>query len=133
MPDSPHYKLITTGSLDKSDPTYPPSKFGVDWIVEAEAMDSAYAYAEVGEEPEFTNYAHIQDQEDPFIGTLDYIFLSRKAKTTRIIDEKVAGEWWKVHGVTKLPSVAASGGPFPNANEPSDHLLISADLELTSK
>lgn len=131
MPDSPHYKLITTGSLDKSDPTFPPAKFGVDWTVEAEAMDSAYA--EIGLEPEFTNYAHIQDQEDPFIGTLDYIFLSRKAKTTRIIDEKVAGEWWKVNGVTKLPSVAASGGPFPNANEPSDHLLISADLELVSK
>ncbi|KAL7495288.1 hypothetical protein ACHAWT_006614 [Skeletonema menzelii] len=131
MPDSPHYKLITTGSLDKSDPTYPPSKFGVDWTVEAEAMDSAYA--EIGAEPEFTNYAHIQDQEDPFIGTLDYIFLSRKAKTTQIIDEKVAGEWWKVNGVTKLPSVAASGGPFPNAHEPSDHLLISADLELVSK
>jgi len=131
MPYSPHYKLITTGSLDKSDPTYPPSKFGVDWTVEAEAMDSAYA--EIGEEPEFTNYAHIQDQEDPFIGTLDYIFLSRKAKTTRIVDEQVAGEWWKVNGVTKLPSVDASGGPFPNSVEPSDHLLISADLELVSK
>eukprot|EP00577_Skeletonema_sp_RCC1716_P014535 CAMPEP_0113390872 /NCGR_PEP_ID=MMETSP0013_2-20120614/10404_1 /TAXON_ID=2843 ORGANISM="Skeletonema costatum, Strain 1716" /NCGR_SAMPLE_ID=MMETSP0013_2 /ASSEMBLY_ACC=CAM_ASM_000158 /LENGTH=473 /DNA_ID=CAMNT_0000274069 /DNA_START=299 /DNA_END=1720 /DNA_ORIENTATION=- /assembly_acc=CAM_ASM_000158 len=131
MPDSPHYKLITTGSLDKSDPTYPPSKFGADWTVEAEAMDSAYA--EIGEEPEFTNYAHIQDQEDPFIGTLDYIFLSRKAKTTRIVDEQVAGEWWKVNGVTKLPSVDASGGPFPNSVEPSDHLLISADLELVSK
>ena len=131
MPDSPHYKLITTGSLDKSDPTLPPAKFGVDWSVEAEAMDSAYA--EIGEEPEFTNYAHIQDQEDPFIGTLDYIFLSRKAKTTRIVDEKVAGAWWKVNGVTKLPSVAESGGPFPNDVEPSDHLLISADLELVSK
>lgn len=131
MPDSPHYKLLTTGSLDKTDPTYPPTKFGVDWAVEAEAMDSAYV--EIGEEPEFTNYAHIQDQEDPFIGTLDYIFLSRKAKTTRIIDEKVAGEWWKVNGVTKLPSVGESGGPFPNAVEPSDHLLISADLELVSK
>jgi 2',5'-phosphodiesterase len=131
MPDSPHYKLLTTGSLDKSDPTYPPAKFGVEWTIEAEAMDSAYA--EIGEEPEFTNYAHIQDQENPFIGTLDYIFLSRKSKTTRIIDEKVAGEWWKVNGVTKLPSVAESGGPFPNAVEPSDHLLISADLELVSK
>jgi 2',5'-phosphodiesterase len=131
MPDSPHYKLLTTGSLDKTDPTYPPAKFGVEWTVEAEAMDSAYA--EFGEEPKFTNYAHIQDQENPFIGTLDYIFLSRKAKTTRIIDEKVAGEWWKVIGVTKLPSVAESGGPFPNAVEPSDHLLISADLELVSK
>ena len=131
MPESPHYKLLTTGSLDKSDPTYPPAKFGVEWTIEAEAMDSAYA--EIGEEPEFTNYAHIQDQENPFIGTLDYIFLSRKSKTTRIIDEKVAGEWWKVNGVTKLPSVAESGGPFPNAVEPSDHLLISADLELVSK
>eukprot|EP00577_Skeletonema_sp_RCC1716_P007995 CAMPEP_0113401728 /NCGR_PEP_ID=MMETSP0013_2-20120614/16859_1 /TAXON_ID=2843 ORGANISM="Skeletonema costatum, Strain 1716" /NCGR_SAMPLE_ID=MMETSP0013_2 /ASSEMBLY_ACC=CAM_ASM_000158 /LENGTH=733 /DNA_ID=CAMNT_0000286979 /DNA_START=115 /DNA_END=2319 /DNA_ORIENTATION=- /assembly_acc=CAM_ASM_000158 len=121
MPDSPHYKLITTGRLDESDPTYPPSKFGVDWTVEAEAMGSAYAV--VGEEPEFTNYAHTQGQEEPFIGTLDYIFLSREGKTTRI---------WKVNEVTKLPSKAESGGPFPNAVEPSDHYLISADLELVS-
>eukprot|EP00985_Skeletonema_marinoi_P015520 scaffold8038_cov78-Skeletonema_marinoi.AAC.1 len=85
-------------------------------------MDSAYAV--VGEEPEFTNYAHTQGQEEPFIGTLDYIFLSREGKTTRI---------WKVNEVTKLPCKAESGGPFPNAVEPSDHYLISADLELVSK
>lgn len=132
MPDSPHYKLLTTGCLDKLDQTFPPPKFGVDWAVQSEAMDSAYAA--IGKEPEFTNYAHIQDNVDPFIGTLDYIFLSRKETTSTCSSDGIdAGEWWKVNGVMKLPTLAESGGPFPNAVEPSDHLLISADLELISK
>ena len=142
------------------------------WTVQSHAMDSAYAMmsssrsdggsgndnnhtegGEGGGEPEFTNYAHIQDQEDPFIGTLDYIFLSKKEKTTTTTDaattarsitsskgkkdddndDNVVGQWWKVNGVSKLPTVINSGGPFPNAVEPSDHLLIAADLELVSK
>ena len=77
-------------------------------------MRSAYAVA--GEEPKFTNYARIKE-DDPFIDTLDYIFLS---------------EEWKVRGVKELPHREDSGGPYPNLDkgEPSDHILIAADLEL---
>lgn len=133
MPDSPHYKLLTTGKLDKSDPTYPPPKHGVEWKIECNPMDSAYALEDAtGAEPEFTNYAHCREDPDPFIGTLDYIFLSQKECTTSSITKEGndAGEWWKVHGVQKLPCKDDSGGPFPNEKEPSDHYLISADLEL---
>ena len=172
MPNSSHYQLLTTGILDENDSTFPPPKYDMKWTVQSYAMDSAYAMMssssgggggndndnkEGGEggggEPEFTNYAHIQDQEDPFIGTLDYIFLSKKEKTTTTTDaattarsstigkgkkdddndDNVVGQWWKVNGVSKLPTVLNSGGPFPNAVEPSDHLLIAADLELVSK
>eukprot|EP00571_Detonula_confervacea_P006089 CAMPEP_0172315578 /NCGR_PEP_ID=MMETSP1058-20130122/25597_1 /TAXON_ID=83371 /ORGANISM="Detonula confervacea, Strain CCMP 353" /LENGTH=414 /DNA_ID=CAMNT_0013029673 /DNA_START=133 /DNA_END=1377 /DNA_ORIENTATION=+ len=129
MPDSPHYKLVTTGKLDKSDPTYPPAKHGEEWKIEALPMDSAYAASSV--EPEFTNYAHCRD-DDPFIGTLDYIFLSQKERTSNCDGGNETGEWWKVHGVQKLPCKEDSGGPFPNEKEPSDHYLISADLELTN-
>ncbi|KAL9181227.1 hypothetical protein ACHAXT_010032 [Thalassiosira profunda] len=115
LPGSPHYNLLTTGELDASDPTYPPPKHGVEWKVESLPMDSAYAKM-LGLEPEFSNYAHIRDQEDPFIGTLDYIFLSQNE--------------WTVHEVQRLPRTKDSGGPFPNETEPSDHLLIAADLEL---
>ena len=169
MPNSSHYQLLTTGTLDEDDSTFPPPKYDMKWTVQSHAMDSAYAMMSsssgdggggndnnneeggVGE-PEFTNYAHIQDQEDPFIGTLDYIFLSKKEKTTTAAaatarsstsgkgkkdddnnDDDVVGQWWKVNGVSKLPTVLNSGGPFPNAVEPSDHLLIAADLELVSK
>lgn len=125
MPDSSHYKLLTSGELEKSDPTYPPPKHGVEWKVESLPMDSAYAVCD--SEPEFSNFAHIRDQPDPFIGTLDYIFLSKQEQTC-----SDAGGWWKVHGIQKLPCRADSGGPFPNKSEPSDHLLIAADLELVS-
>jgi mRNA deadenylase 3'-5' endonuclease subunit Ccr4 len=166
MPNSSHYQLLTTGTLDENDSTFPPPKYDMKWTVQSHAMDSAYAMMssssgddgggndndnkeggeEGGGEPEFTNYAHIQDQDDPFIGTLDYIFLSKKEKTTttdaarsstsgkgKKDDDNVVGQWWKVNGVSKLPTVSNSGGPFPNAVEPSDHLLIAADLELVSK
>ncbi|KAL7530532.1 hypothetical protein ACHAXR_004330, partial [Thalassiosira sp. AJA248-18] len=131
LPDSPHYKLLTTGKLEKSDPTYPPPKHGVEWKVESLPMDSAYALHNT--EPEFTNYAQVKDDE-PFIGTLDYIFLSQKEQTSNANELGCAtmGEWWKVHGVKRLPCREDSGGPFPNDKEPSDHFLIAADLELVS-
>ena len=84
------------------------------WHPTSEAMRSAYAVA--GKEPDFTNYARVQEDE-PFIDTLDYIFVS---------------EDWNVAGVKDLPHREDAGGPFPNLDrgEPSDHLLIAADLEL---
>lgn len=133
LPDSPHYQLLTTGRLDKKDPTYPPPKYGVEWKPEALAMDSAYAlHNKGGYEPEFTNYAQVKD-DDPFIGTLDYIFLSQKQLTSSVSAHgRATGHWWTVHDVKNLPSKDESGGPFPNEKEPSDHYLIAADLELVS-
>jgi 2',5'-phosphodiesterase len=65
-------------------------------------------------EPDFTNYAKVQDQET-FVDTLDYIFLSQQ---------------WKVNKVKDLPSRDEIQGPLPNAEEPSDHVLIAAELSL---
>ena len=79
-------------------------------------MRSAYAVAGDGNEPDFTNYARVKEDE-PFIDTLDYIFVS---------------EDWTVAGVKALPHREGAGGPFPNLDrgEPSDHILIAADLKL---
>ena len=94
-------------------------------------MDSAYTMMTkdntAAVEPEFTNYAHIKEDPEPFIGTLDYIFLSQKEGTS---SHDGVGQSWKVHSVEKLPSIEESGGPYPNKNEPSDHILIAADLEI---
>ena len=76
-------------------------------------MQSAYAVSSHGE-PDYPNYAKTRDDE--FVGTLDYIFLS---------DE------WDVDGVQKIPTREEYPGPFPTEAEPSDHLLISADLSLS--
>ena len=114
MPDSAHYKMLTTGVLPRFDPTYPAEKHGMTWQPEAKPMHSAYAVSSHGE-PDYTNYAKIRNDE-PFIGTLDYIFLS---------DE------WDVDDVQKIPNREEYPGPFPTDAEPSDHLLISADLSLS--
>ena len=55
-----------------------------------------------------------------FHGTLDYIWLSQE---------------WGVRSVTKLPSLAelTSNGTksLPTLTEPSDHLMIGAELTLS--
>lgn len=66
-----------------------------------------------GAEPEYTNYAHIRDK--PFVGTLDYILISAH---------------WSVTGVVEPPAFKQLSGPLPADDEPSDHVLISADLQL---
>jgi len=135
LPNSAQYTILTKGMLDSSDPTSPLPKYGMEWKVESLPMDSAYATFH-SKEPEFTNYAHLKDDPDPFIGTLDYIFLSKNDsdEQNEVVAEGAAatgrGHEWKVHGVHKLPSKENSGGPFPSEKEPSDHLLIAADLEL---
>ena len=125
LPESAHYRLISTGSLEESDPTYPPMKYGIPWEPSCPPMDSAYA-KHVGMEPSFTNYAHLKEEEEPFVGTLDYIFLSRKEHQ----DNDGKTKEWVVCDTVPLPEREESGGPFPNEVEPSDHLLIAADLKL---
>jgi endonuclease/exonuclease/phosphatase family metal-dependent hydrolase len=115
LPTSPHYQLAISATLPKEDPSYPTPKFGVEWKPTTVPMRSAYAEYQ-GKEPDFTNYAKVKDDE-PFIETLDYIFLSPH---------------WSVSKVKELPNRKdVLDGPFPNADQPSDHLLIAADLQLT--
>jgi mRNA deadenylase 3'-5' endonuclease subunit Ccr4 len=76
-------------------------------------MRSAYQ-VHCGFEPKFTNWAKVKSQE-PFIDTLDYIFLSPH---------------WKVQSVLPLPELSDVPGPMPTAEEPSDHLLISAEITI---
>ena len=116
LPDSPHYRLLTEGKLDQEDETYPNTKYGMEWNVNDnfQALRSAYAVHN-GAEPDFTNYAKVKEDE-PFIGTLDYIFLSPEWKVTGLVDLQHRSE--------------VNDPPFPNAEEPSDHILIGANLEL---
>eukprot|EP01038_Epipyxis_sp_PR26KG_P008906 gene8906-12010_t len=112
-PDSTMYRLLTEGDLETSNPDYPVNVPGDEWKPNVKPFKSAYkTYS--GKEPDFTNYAQVQN--DPvFIETLDYIFHS---------DE------WNVTGVQTLPDRSDVAGPLPNQNEPSDHMLISAEMKL---
>ena len=130
MPDSPQYKLLTTGKLsdsdngneekNKSNTPFPPTKYGVEWIPLSQKMKSAYAmFNRDGKESDFTNYAHNGAlSNESFIGTLDYLFLSDQHN-------------WNVKDVVALKHRdEVLDGPFPNKQEPSDHVLIAATLHL---
>ena len=55
MPDSSHYRLLTTGTLNaETESTYPSPKFGAEWKPTAKGMRSAYGESNHGE-PDFTN------------------------------------------------------------------------------
>lgn len=126
MPDSAQYIFLTTGKIDETKgstenalPACPPIKYGVKWESNISKMKSAYALYNNGQESDFTNYAHNGAiSEESFIGTLDYIFLSDEHK-------------WVVKDVQALKDRnEVNNGPFPNADEPSDHVLIAATLEV---
>jgi len=114
-PGSAPYQLLTTARLPGTHPAHPGYPDGESWCIESglEAMKSAYAEKNPGGEPEFTNYAWVRDDTDPFIGTLDYIFVSQ---STEIVS------------VGKLPAIRSCRDPLPTGEEPSDHLMLSARL-----
>lgn len=118
-PTDSSYQFLTTGQLDKRDPCYPKSKSGIEWVPTCEPMESA-CVAYRSKEPDFTNYSRVKDG-DPFVDTLDYIFLSQSQ--------------WLVENMSSFVDRETSGGPFPNLEkeEPSDHILIAADLILNHK
>lgn len=117
-PQDAVYQYLVSGELESSDESYP-TAFDAEqsWVpVMTAPVRSAYAVRNQ-EEPNFTNYAKVRD--DPaFIDTLDYIFLTSDAI--------------EVTSVHELPHRDDSNGPFPNAEEPSDHIMIAADLQIKS-
>lgn len=117
-PSDPAYKLLTTGVLDAADPSYPtPPLFAPEHLwkpMSTTAVRSAYAAANDGCEPDFTNYSRVKEQE-PFVDTLDYIFVSDSVS---------------VENVLPIQHRDSVSGPFPNGDEPSDHVLIAANLYL---
>ena len=115
QPDSSMYSLVTTGSIDSSDSAFPELRVGDDWRPDVEQpMRSAYFVAN-GEEPEITNYAEFKKER--FSGTLDYVFIS---------------DQFDVESTLPVPSLEDCDGPFPSPSEPSDHVMIGAQLLLRS-
>ena len=114
------YALLTTARMDPAlEDVYPAVPEGDHWSPALRcAMRSAYQVAH-GSEPDFTNFAQAARDSAPFIGCLDYVFCSPHLR---------------VLGAPVLPHREdyMSAGPLPTASEPSDHLLLSVELELPS-
>jgi 2',5'-phosphodiesterase len=132
-PESAAYQIIAEGSIAADHPHQPPltSKNADGEVVEHSwrpivhpPMVSAYV-ANGKRDPDFTNLAFTAFQKEsdpPFVGTLDYIFLSKPH--------------WKSLHTRPLPSreeVLPTCSSYPTADEPSDHVAIWADLDLDPK
>jgi endonuclease/exonuclease/phosphatase family metal-dependent hydrolase len=114
-PDSGLYRMLATGECEAA--LLPPVKHGVAFKPDiGTGVHSAYALAN-GREPDFTNYAQTKNDDEPFIDTLDYIFLSKCGR-------------WRVDKVDAVVHRDDMPGPLPNDTEPSDHVSIGADLTL---
>ena len=125
-PGDPTYDMIVEGEIAPGHPHYPraappdASAAEAAWTPGAAPMRSAYAERN-GAEPEFTNLARRGfTGGDEFCETLDYLWLSPE---------------WDVAGVVPLParkSLPEQIMSFPSSDEPSDHILVGADLGLRS-
>ena len=115
----PLYDYMSTGEMAEDHPQNPTSTSPLpNFRLSFQPMHSAYKLCN-GAEPEFTNLAKSSMNETRFIETLDYIWLS---------DE------FLVNRVRELPSkqsvIDAGIESFPNHDNPSDHVMIWADLSL---
>lgn len=115
-PHSPQYQLLTNGRLETTNSDYPLLLKNDPWLPDLKyGLKSAY-FEFLGKEPEVTNYSKVKDKE-PFVDTLDYIWLSPN---------------WQVQSIINLPKKEELKSFLPNEDEPSDHLLLGGDFALKS-
>lgn len=121
-PDSSQYQMIRTGEkvIDNTFQTNSPTAIR-DWLKTCDyralaPMTSAYTKVSNGHDPDFTNYAFNKLSSEPFIGTLDYLFVSKSIKVKSVI-ALPDGKPEQIYDT-----------PLPNQQEPSDHLMLGADL-----
>ena len=127
-PPDAAYALLTTAKMDPAlSSDYPTVPEGDAWSPTLRCpMRSAYRVAH-GHEPDFTNYAQTTRDASPFIGCLDYVFCSPHL---RVLGAPPLPRREDYIGAAGLRSTRT--GPLPTASEPSDHLLLSVELELPS-
>lgn len=122
-PDSVMYDVMTRGKIANPNALENPALIrapGDNWeSVPPVSLQSAYQVS-LGREPDFTNYAQVLN-EAPFVDCLDYIFLGTPEGARRT---------WRVENVLNIPHRDLVKGPYPAEQEPSDHVMLSANLEL---
>mmetsp|Transcript_61607 Transcript_61607/g.156589 ORF Transcript_61607/g.156589 Transcript_61607/m.156589 type:complete len:435 (+) Transcript_61607:66-1370(+) len=121
--DTPYLLAQSGGAFEAAAPSNPEELKGLKDRLKAKApwpsgLKSAYQDFNK-KEPLFTNFAQTNGQDAPFIETLDYIWFSPNGLS--VVD------------CPKLPLTKEEvSGPFPNVQEPSDHLPLRATLRVTS-
>lgn len=108
------YRLLTNGELPDDDDAQPTPRPGDPWRPTLSVpLTSAYA-AVLGKEPLATNHTISFADHKPFTDCLDYIFCSPGIKPVDVM---------QLADPSTVP-------PSPNAQEPSDHWMVAAALEL---
>jgi len=142
QPGSPGYEMLTKGGSFARDESNEGNPFRRGLVVPKEGQDdlqwasfarklkplcSAYAAASPsGKEPDMTNHTFSGNPPSYFSGCIDYIFTSPDGS-------------WKVNETIPLPALERGDGSSPlapeicpNAQEPSDHYLIGAELNVAA-
>jgi len=115
QPNDVCYNFFSTGVITKLDKHFPILPADDDWRPSlSEPVDSAYRKLN-NMEPVFTNRCTHVGDEEVFCGTLDYLFIRRDIRVKKTL---------------ALPDLDNVKGLYPNAEEPSDHLMIGATLAL---
>ena len=161
-PDSPMYDLFTRGRLpdEQAEESPVPHSHPADpWVPRLQQpLVSAYASASTAQggrsdehsdyrgEPDFTNHARVRDEE-PFVDCLDYIMLGnafsssepgsgsgsgRSSGSDGLHQAAEGGRQWTVQSVKPLLHRDDATGPYPAFQQPSDHVLLSANLSLVA-
>jgi len=116
-PEDSELRLLQTGELDPKDVAFPEAYEGMqlrDLHQASQTWQLRSAYAEHwGQEPEFTNYAWIEDCAERFRATLDYILISPQLEVVDVLE---------------LPQTKEGDPVYPTKEQPSDHVLLAADL-----
>ena len=119
-PDSKQYQMITEGFQIVDSCFQDNSKTAVaNWFDQQtfQGMISAYKLV-YKREPRFTNYTKTSRGTEVFEATLDYIFVSPNINVSSVI---------------RLPQerpIDIYQTPLPTAEEPSDHLMLGAEIDL---
>jgi 2',5'-phosphodiesterase len=116
-PQDTAYQMYIDGGVDNNHPDLPPKKFNWKWIPNIYPVRSAYKDY-LGTEPEYTNNAWVKGMSH-FVECLDYIWISPEWKVIGADD---------IAGPGSKNAVLSSGQPFPNKYEPSDHVMLAANL-----
>lgn len=116
-PGDSELRLLTDARMDQHDEAWPRPTDMLDlcgWLPSSPSGRLRSAYQEaLGREPEYTNYAWVEDEPKPFQDTIDYIMVSEGVRVTSVRPQK---------------RIDTSELVYPSEAEPSDHLLLSADL-----
>ncbi|CAE6941479.1 ccr4 [Symbiodinium natans] len=115
-PEDSELEVLMEGQLSEMDVAWPAAleDQGLDfarWQAGPLQLHNAYAHCNL----DYTNYAWIEGSPAPFRATLDYIFTTSPIEVVQVLTP---------------PQVPLGAPVLPTAEQPSDHVLLAADLSL---